>query len=205
MAIIGFMGAMNVGKTAVLKLFVDYVEKSKIEKLEDGIPCTIEVADFKGESQIEVEDGESYTKTHTPNKVVFKETKSGENHTLFAPGGDKDRAVIRMGIITISRIAKQIVAIFAVDQSVKEQFQLFDLIRYMPKSVYICFNKYDLLPEKTRETTLKKMKDEIEAYFQKRNIKIVDYFYTCAVDKPDFLKYNDATAKMILDICTGKK
>ena len=103
-------------------------------------PCSIEVADFKGEAAIEVEDdGEgNYSKTITPNKVVFKTLDNDENHTLFAPGGDRDRAVIRMWIITISRIAKQFVTIFAVNESLKEQFKLFDVIRHMPKNVYVC-------------------------------------------------------------------
>lgn len=202
---VGLMGAMNVGKTAVLKMFVDYIEKQKIDKIEGGAPCSIEKIDFKGESAIEVVDGEGYTKTVTPNKVVFVETKSHISHTLFAPGGDRDKAVIRMGIITISRIAKDIVALFAVDQSVKEQFKLFDLIRYMPKNIYICLNKYDLLPESTREKTIQKLKAEIQEYFDKRKIGILNYFYTCAIDKPDFVKFNDNTARMILDIALGRK
>jgi hypothetical protein len=207
MAIVGLMGAMNVGKTAVLKLFIDYIEKQKIGKMKDGIPCTIEVADFKGESSIEVNEDaeEGYTKTITPNKVVFTEDKSKASHTLFAPGGDRDRAVVRMGIITISRIAKQVVAMFAADQNVKEQFKLFDLIRYLPKSVYVCINKMDLLPEKERDKIVEKMKTEINAYFEKRHVEVAGVFFTCAIDKPEFPEYNDNTARMILDICLGRK
>lgn len=207
MVVIGFMGAMNVGKTAVLKLFVDYVEKNKVAKIDGGAPCTIEKVDFKGESVIPAEEGgDSYTKTVTPNKVVFLETGTDRSHTLFAPGGDKDKSVVRMGIITVSRIAKEVVAIFAVNESLVEQFQLYDLIRYIPKSIYVCFNKSDLIPdEQARAKVIEKMKKEIEAYFAKRQISIKDYFQTCAIDKPGMTALNDNTARMILDIALGRK
>ncbi len=206
MAILGLMGAMNVGKTAVLKMFVEYVENNKISKIKGGIDCQIEKQDFKGESEIKVDEDDGYSKTITPNKVVFTETKSGASHTLFAPGGDRDRAVIRMGIITISRIARQIVGLFALDQPVKDQFKLYDLIRYMPKTIYICLNKYDLLEgnEEENQKKLDKTKSEIEAYFKKRRITVSGFFQTCAIDKPDFKEYNDNTARMILDLALGR-
>jgi len=197
---------MNVGKTAVLKMFVDYVEKNKINKIKGGVECQIEKQDFQGESEIEVDNEDGYSKTITPNKVVFIETKTGTSHTLFAPGGDRDRAVIRMGIITISRIARQIVGLFAVDQPLKEQFKLYDLIRYMPKNIYVCLNKYDLM-EGSEEEKVKKLdqfKEEIEDYFKKRRITVSAFFQTCAIDKPAFQDYNDNTARMILDLALGR-
>ncbi len=137
MAIIGLMGAMNVGKTAVLKMFVEYVEKKKIGSIEGGVECTIEKKDFKGESEIEVKNGDGFNKTITPNKVVFIETKSSASHTLFAPGGDRDRAVIRMGIITISRIAREIVGLFALDESLKDQFKLLESLKFLLRYLVI--------------------------------------------------------------------
>jgi len=204
MAIIGLMGAMNVGKTAVLKMFVDYVENGKIGNIKDGRDCKIEKKDFKGESEIEIPDGDGYNKTITPNKVVFIETKSGASHTLFAPGGDRDRAVIRMGIITISRIARQIVGLFALDESLKDQFKLYDLIRYMPKKIHVCLNKYDLLEgtDEEKEKILEKKKEDITNYFKKRRIIVEGFFSTCAIEKPDYLEYNDKTAQMILKLVT---
>ncbi len=206
MAILGLMGAMNVGKTAVLKMFVDYVENNKINKIKGGVDCQIEKQDFKGESEIEVNGDDGYSKTITPNKVVFTEIKSGASHTLFAPGGDRDRAVIRMGIITISRIARQIVSLFALNQPLKEQFKLYDLIRYMPKTIYVCLNKYDLLEgsEDDKTKKLDSIKAEIEAYFKKRRITVKGFFQTCAIDKPDFVDFNDNTARMILDLALGR-
>ena len=202
MAIIGLMGAMNVGKTAVLKMFVNYVENEKIGKIDGGVECTIEKKDFKGESEIEVKDGEGFSKTITPNKVVFIETKTSKQHTLFAPGGDRDRAVIRMGIITISRIARQIVGLFALDESLKEQFKLYDLVRYMPKKIHICLNKYDLLEgtDEEKKKILEKKKEDITNYFKKRRIIVEGFSFTCAIDKPNFLEHNDNTARMILDL-----
>lgn len=204
------MGNQGVGKTTILKLFVDYVEQQKIQNIQGGTPCKIEKVDFRGETEIKVDDGEGYSKTVNPNKVVFIESKSGQSHTIFAPGGDRDRAVVRMGIITISRIAKEVVAIFDVSQNLKEQFKLYDLIRYMPKQIYLCFNKFDLFTtdenaDPTSDKRIIKMKEEINDYFSKRHIEILDTFYTCAIDKANFKKFNDRTAKMIYDICVTKK
>jgi GTPase SAR1 family protein len=202
MAIIGLMGAMNVGKTAVLKMFVDYIEKNKISKIKGGMECKLEKVDFKGESTIEVEDGDGFSKTITPNKVVFTEVKNGMSHTLFAPGGDRDRAVIRMGIITISRIAREIVGLFALDESLKDQFKLYDLIRYMPKKIFVCLNKYDLLEgtDEEKEKVLEEKKEMITNYFKKRRIIVEGFFLTCAIDKPNFLEFNDNVGRMILDL-----
>lgn len=201
MTIIGLMGAMNVGKTAVLKMFVDYVNKGKIDKIDGGTECKIEKEDFKGESEIEVKDGDGFSKTITPNKVVFTDIKTGLQHTLFAPGGDRDRAVIRMGIITISRIAREIVGLFALDESLKDQFKLYDLVRYMPKKIYVCLNKYDLLEgtDEEKEKILEEKKEKIINYFKKRRIIVEGFFFTCAIDKPNFLEFNDNTARMILN------
>jgi len=209
MTIVGLMGNQGTGKTTILKLFDNYVEEQKIEKVEGGIKCSIEKTDFKGETEIKVDDDEGYTKTVTPNKVVFIETESGESHTLFAPGGDRDRAVVRMGIITISLIAKEVVAVFDVSQTLKEQFKLYDLIRYLPKSVYLCLNKYDLIASSQNEDPMtnekiQKIKGEVDDYFCKRRIEIKSTFYTCAIDKEGFKKFNDNAAKMLLDICLGR-
>ncbi len=195
MAIIGLMGAMNVGKTEILKMFVKYIETHDC-----GI--RIEKADFNGEYEIEVKDGDGFNKTITPNKVVFTEVKTRASHTLFAPGGDRDRAVIRMGINTISRTARQIVGLFVLDESLKDQFKLYDLIRYMPKKIHVCLNKYDLLEgsDEEKEKILEKKKEDITNYFKKRRIMVEGFFLTCAIDKPDFEDYNDRTARMILDL-----
>lgn len=206
MAILGLMGAMNVGKTTVLQMFVDYVEKAKIGKIKGGVDCRIEKQDFKGESAIEVEDGEGFTKTITPNKVVFVEEKTGTSHTLFAPGGDRDRAVIRMGIITISRIARQIIGLFAMDQPLEEQFKLYDLIRYMPKTIYVCLNKYDLMEgsEEEKAAKIEEFKEKITEYFKKRRITVKEFFQTCAIEKEGFEDYNDNVARMILDLVLNR-
>ncbi len=200
---IGILGAVSAGKTTLLRLFVKMCnQKDKIKEF--GSPCSLLKTDFSGESTLdldqEIENKE--TKTIHPNRVYFKEDDTGINHTLFAPGGDKERAVVRMGIITISRIAKQIVAIFSLDKSLKEQFEFFDQIRHFPKGVYICFNKFDLVLEnEDDEKYLKKLEDSVTKYFNKRKIKIKDIFYTCAEAKDEkFTHLNDNATQMILTI-----
>ena len=106
-----------------------------------------------------------------------------------------------MGIITISRIAREIVGLFALDESLKEQFKLYDLVRYMPKKIHVCLNKFDLLEgtDEEKQQKLEEKKEKITNYFKKRRIIVEGFFFTCAINKPNFTEYNDNTARMILD------
>ncbi|MHA1701184.1 MAG: hypothetical protein ACTSWK_02850 [Promethearchaeota archaeon] len=195
---IGLMGALNVGKTTILKMFVDYVENGKICS---SMECYIEKKEFKGESEFGVKDGENLSKTILSNKVVFTFKKTGGSHTLFAPGGARDHAVIRMGIITISRIAKEIVGLFAVDQSLIEQFKLYDLIRYMPKKVNIILTNLEKIPEFSKDKKLEDIQNTIFRYFNNRRIRINGFYYVFFdTDNPKFLEHNYKALRMILNL-----
>ena len=200
---IGILGSVSAGKTTLLRLFVKMCnEKGKIKQL--GSDCTLLKIDFSGESTLDLdrELESKETKTIHPNRVYFKEEGTGTNHTLFAPGGDKERAVVRMGIITISRIAKQIVTIVSFDRSLKEQFDFFDQIRHFPKEIHVCFSKFDLVAENQDDKKyLKGLKDSVTKYFNKRKIKIKGIFFTCAEAKDEeFTHLNDNATQMILQI-----
>lgn len=203
---IGLLGAVSVGKTTMLRLFVKYLKQKTIEEIEGGKPCKVIKTDFSGEAVLNPNNPETdkETKTVHPNRVVFKEV-GGRNHTLFAPGGDRERAVVRMGIITISRIAKQIVAVFAADRPLKEQFDFFNDVRYFPREIYVCFNKYDLIEDEDPDKFLNDLEEQTEEFFGKRKIKIKGFFRTCAETKDDYKEFNDNAAKMILDIATQNK
>ena len=149
------------------------------------------------------ETGIKETKTIHPNRVVFRENELKRNHTLFAPGGDRGRAVVRMGVITISRIAKQIIAVFACDRPVKDQFQFFRDVRFFPKQIYVCFNKIDLIAENQRTQIVESMKSEVIEFFAKRNISVKE-FYTVSAESVDGMEsFNDKSAEMILHIATN--
>lgn len=201
---IGLLGAVSVGKTTMLRLFVLYLKKDMIEKVEGGKACTVIKTDFSGEAVLNPNNPETdkETKTIHPNRVVFKENDNGKNHTIFAPGGDREWAVVRMGIITISRIAKQIVAVFAADRPLKEQFDFFNDVRYFPKEIYVCFNKFDLIKEADKEKYIKDLEEKVDQFFSKRKIKVKGFYRTCAETNEEYKQYNDNTAKMILEIAT---
>ena len=199
---IGLLGSVSVGKTTILRLFVKYLNTKKIEEIPNGKECTVEKTDFSGEAVLDPETGVKETKTIHPNRVVFKENDTKVNHTLFAPGGDRGRAVVRMGVITISRIAKQIIAVFACDQPLDDQFLFFNDVRFFPKEIYVCFNKYDLILAGEQDKLLEDMKAQITEFFAKRKITIRDFFKTCAEPLDGMEQYNDAIAEMILKICT---
>jgi len=206
---IGLLGDVSVGKTSILRLFVLYLKKGDIEKVEGGVKCSVVKADFSGEATVpqgEKEDvlNQKETKTIHPNRVVFREDKTNKAHTIFAPGGDRQRAVVKMGIITISRIATQIIAVFSLDRDLDPQFEFFNDVRFFPEKIFVCINKVDLI-EGDRETKIEEMKKQIQDFFEARKIAISEFFLTCGEiveDFDDIEKFNNRVAEMILEITT---
>ncbi len=207
---IGLLGDISVGKTSILRLFVRYINRGEIEKIEGGISASVVKTDFSGEATVprgnKVDTlNEKETKTIHPNRVVFREDASGKAHTIFAPGGDRSRAVVKMGIITISRIATQIIAVFSLDRELDRQFEFFNDVRFFPDKIYVCINKIDLL-EGDKEKELEKLTKKISDFFNKRKININEFFITCGetVDNFDGVEeYNNHVAEMILKITTS--
>ena len=166
---IGLLGDISLGKTSILRLFVRYLNKGDIENVEGGMKCTVMKTDFSGEATIpggKKEDAldEKETKTIHPNRIVFRDDTTKKAHTIFAPGGDVGRAVVRMGVITISRISTQIVAVFSMDRPIKDQIEFFNDVRFFPKSIYVCINKFDVNLDNTKN---------IEQYCKNKNIPVV--------------------------------
>lgn len=209
---IGLLGDISAGKTSILRLFVRYLKVGDIEKVEGGQKLTIVKTDFSGEATVPrgaKEDAlnQKETKTIHPNRVVFREDKSGKAHTIFAPGGDASRSVIRMGIITISRIATQIIAVFSCDRPLETQFKFFRDVRFFPDNIFVCINKIDLI-EKDAEQKVEEAKAKIEDFFKQRKISVKEFFITCAEAVEGFedvQTYNDRTAEMILEITVDTK
>jgi GTPase SAR1 family protein len=206
---IGLLGDISVGKTSILRLFVRYLNQGDIENVKGGLKCTVVKTDFSGEATVprgDKEDSlnEKETKTIHPNRVVFREDASGKAHTIFAPGGDRQRAVVKMGIITISRIATQIIAVFSLDRELEEQFGFFNDVRFFPDKIYVCLNKVDLL-ESDRDKKLNALKTKITNFFNKRKIVINEFFETCGETIENFEEvqtFNNRVAEMILEITT---
>jgi len=206
---IGLLGDVSVGKTSLLRLFVRYLKKGDIEKVKGGVKCSIVKADFSGEATVpggEKEDilNEKETKTIHPNRIVFREDSSNKAHTIFAPGGDRARAVVKMGIITISRIATQIVAVFSCDRDLDRQFEFFNDVRFFPDKIYVCINKVDLIEGNT-EKKIEETKKQITEFFEARKVAINEIFMTCGETIEGFAdikKFNNRVAEMILEITT---
>jgi len=210
---IGLLGDVSVGKTSILRLFVKYLNKGDIENVEGGKKCTVVKTDFSGEATVpggKKEDklDEKETKTIHPNRVVFREDDTKKAHTIFAPGGDRQRAVVKMGIITISRIATQIVAVFSMDRDVDTQFDFFNDVRFFPETICVCLNKIDLLEgnKAAKDKKLQAIQKKINDFFQKRKIGVNGVYMTCGETIEGFAdieSYNNAVAEMILKICTS--
>ncbi|KKN18451.1 hypothetical protein LCGC14_0955600 [marine sediment metagenome] len=204
---IGLLGDISVGKTSLLRLFVRYLKKGDIEKVQGGIKCSVVKADFSGEATVpggDKEDAlnEKETKTIHPNRIVFREDSNNKAHTIFSPGGDRHRSVVRMGIITISRISTVIVGVFSLDRDLETQFEFFNDIRFFPDKIHVCLNKFDLL-EGDKEKRLEEIKQKINDFFTKRSIEVIDIYLTCGETVEGFEEveaYNDRVAEMILKI-----
>ena len=165
---IGLLGDISAGKTSILRLFVRYLKVGDIENVKGGQKCTVVKTDFSGEATVpggskEDKLNQKETKTIHPNRVVFREDKSGRAHTIFAPGGDRKRAVVKMGIITISRIATQIVAVFSLDRELERQFEFFTDVRFFPDKINVCINKIDLI-EGDKDKKIEEVKKKIDAF-----------------------------------------
>ena len=107
-----------------------------------------------------------------------------------------------MGIITISRIATQIIAVFSCDRDLKTQFEFFTDVRFFPDKISVCINKIDLI-EGDPVAKVEELKTEIENFFNKRKIAVKEFFVVCAEAVEGFedvKTYNDHTAEMILKI-----
>lgn len=204
MVYIGVLGAENVGKTSILWLFKKYIDEGLIKRVDKNIVVKRLEEDFRGESKV-TEGGVNLTITITPNRLVFNESKTGSNHTLFAPGGHKNRNVVKMGIITVSKLVRSVVAIFALDRPLKEQFEFYKDIRFFPKLINVCFNKVDLIANDSMEQKLKNYEGEIIEFFGSKKIAVKKFYRTCAAGIPDMEKYNDEVVKMLLDIATTEK
>ena len=208
---IGLLGDISAGKTSILRLFVRYLKVGDIEQVKGGQKCTVVKTDFSGEATVpggnkEDKLNQKETKTIHPNRVVFREDKSGRAHTIFAPGGDRKRAVVKMGIITISRIATQIVAVISLDRELERQFEFFNDVRFFPDKIYVCINKIDLV-EEDREKKIEEIKKKIDTFFNQRKISVIDYFITCGEtvkDFPEVEEYNNHVAEMILGITVSR-
>ena len=206
---IGLLGDVSVGKTSILRLFVRYLKKGDIEKVDGGVKCSVVKADFSGEATVpggDKEDvlNEKETKTIHPNRIVFREDKTNKAHTIFAPGGDRQRSVVRMGIITISRISTAIIGVFALDRDIDSQLEFFSDVRFFPEKIHVCLNKIDLI-ENFGEKELENVKKEIANFFEKRKVKVEDFYITCGEiieDFDDIEKYNNRVPEMILEITT---
>jgi len=201
---VGLLGHASVGKTTILRLFVKYVEESRIPEIDPNINCSIVKTDFSGESTLRPGDSKE-TKTIHPNRVVFREDATGKNHTLFAPGGDRERAVVKMGIITISRIARKIIAVFDLTLDLDPQFKFFTDVRFFPKSIVVCLNKFDLLDPGQADATVADYQEKIKDFFDKRRIAVNEFYPTCAETNEDFPAYNNAVVNMLLDITVREK
>ena len=166
---VGLLGDISVGKTSILRLFVRYLNKGDVENVEGGKKCTVVKTDFSGEATVPSGNKEDIrnkkeTKTIYPNRLVFREDETKKAHTVFAPGGDRQRAVVKMGIITISRIATQIIAVFSLDRDLDQQFEFFNDVRFFPDSIYVCLNKFDLI-EEDKAVKLEEVKKKINDFF----------------------------------------
>lgn len=116
------VGQSSSGMNSVLRSFVKSINESYFNG--DSILSIIKT-DFSGNS----------TTLFHPNRVVFKACYNGRCHTLFGPFGDLIDGAVRGALITITRIATQLIAYFSYGEDIQSQFEYFknnSLLRGFP-------------------------------------------------------------------------
>lgn len=199
---VGILGDVSVGKTTILRLFVKFVEDKSLENKFNKPPAKVVKADFSGEATLPSKSDVKETKTIHPNRIVFK--LGDKMHTLFAPGGD-NRPLVRMGIVTVSRIARVIIAVFDLSRDLDAQFDFYSAVRFIPKTIIVALNKADLIPAKDLKKKTDEFTKKIKEYFKdKRKINVEACYVTVAEQVEGFEDHNDECAKLILS-CIEKE
>ncbi|MFX1259544.1 MAG: tetratricopeptide repeat protein [Promethearchaeota archaeon] len=162
---IGIIGSTFEGLT-FLKFFTRYFNQY-------DIGYKLIKYDFLGERSDLSGNGEK--KTIHPCRVVFREDNTRRAHTLFAPHGPKDRPVVRRGIITISRISKEIIASISLNVPLNEQLEFFNDVRFFPNEIYVWLLEREKL-DNNRNDTIKEYKKAIKEHFEKRKVKVRRFY-----------------------------
>ncbi|MHA1820919.1 MAG: hypothetical protein ACTSU2_08960 [Promethearchaeota archaeon] len=187
---IGLIGSEGTNRTRFQRYFIKFIK----EHLE--LNFDIVKTDFSGESILLDPETGKLTGKLLPNKVVFMERDTGKYHAILAPSDDRSNSTVKMGVITISRIAREIIAFFTADRPIEEQFDFYDNIRHFPREIDVCIN-YSSLQDKDK---IREMEQEIAAYFEKRKIKIRAFYIYNEVEERNTDVDNLCMA--ILDIAT---
>ncbi|HMF32044.1 MAG TPA: hypothetical protein VKK79_11545 [Candidatus Lokiarchaeia archaeon] len=188
---IALLGAANIGRTNLLRIFLRYVEQGLI-------PENIRIlkTDFSGESILAT--GGRKTKTILPNKVNF-EDEDGALYELIAPGGETDRPVIKMGAITSSRLSKAIIIVFDLTQDLDPQLEYFNSVKIFLKCVWVCLTKFDLLAEEEQASQTLSYSERVKDFFAQRGIEIKGVAWAGDSQDVQVEEQNAAVVKMILE------
>ncbi len=198
---IGFIGDVKVGKTDLLRMVVRYINNGEIETIKGGAKCVFVKTDFSGENPQIIGD----TQTVHPSRVFFKEEESKKAHSLYAPGGNRESIVVKMGILNITRIATQLIAVFSCDRELKHEFEFFNDLPYFPDNLYVCLTRSELFEGALSEKEIKidEIKRQIRTYFQEKKCKVKGFF-TVYLDfsnlDSDKKLHNDYFVAMLLRI-----
>jgi len=174
----------------ILRVFVRYVEEGRVAELEPNLSCTIVKIDFTGGGMRD---------RICLNQVVFRDENTLENHALYAHCG-LERAEIKMGIITISRIARRIVVFFDLTRDLAPQLKLFRDLRFFPKSIAAYLTQFDLLDPARAAETVRTYQETIEVFFAKKGISVSACYPACTGPGEEYSAYNDAVVNLLLDL-----
>ncbi len=107
-----------------------------------------------------------------PNRVVFREDITRSVHTLFAPGSDRENALGKMGIITITRISRDIFGVFDLTQKLDPQLRFFTDVRFFPRIINVLLTRADQISENKRNDLISTYSTQIKAFFEERGIQV---------------------------------
>ncbi len=204
MAVICLLGEQGVGKTSLLQSTIQYLSDDKPDYRTNYY---VHKEDFSGEANTLGENKEviSSTTIH-PNRVIIKDYNSNKMHQIFSVGGRYKTTVVKMSIITISKLSDHIIFVFSPGINLETQFEYFDNVKLLPKELYVCINKMDLFNGHENGDEFKDFKKNIEDYLTQKTLSVKEFFFTYSNFKTNLLDlqlYRENTIKMFLKIISN--
>ncbi len=184
---IGILGDTSTDKVYVLRSLVKLLNLSSFK-------FNIIRVQFNDEENLNsANNNEEEISRIYPNRIIFQEVERKMTHTIFAPIGDVHGVIIKMEIITISRIASHIIALFTLKNDIEEQFEVYKYSRFLPDNIHILI---DLKGVNNRER-INQIEQKIVEFFTGKKIKVRSLFEFNSYKKKQIETY----AYFIIRLC----
>ena len=201
MVVICLLGDHGVGKTSLLQSTIHYLSDDMQQYWNKYV---VHKEDFSGEAIRRGVNNEiiSSTTLH-PNRVIIGEYDSNRIHHIYSVGGHYSAIIVKMSIITISKLSDHIIFVVSPDVPLESQFEYFEHLPFTPKELYVCINKMDLFENNGNLNDSKTFENKIDEYLKEKTVRIKEFFHTCGhieTAHPDLITCRENGIHMFINI-----